>query len=175
MDGHELFTEESICDGIDIFQMKDLFNIICLKFRKEMNDICYQDCLPNGDNFDARFEEIMCDRTVCDKVFDNLRKELRQYVILYSRAEKYLKDFREIRLSGEDAVGLYEWKSFQEYVDTELGVTLEKLGPYDYTKFVKNMRESASFANGMRIKYTKWLTECMVKNSIISSINRLVV
>jgi len=70
-------------------------------------------------------------------------------------------------------VGLYEWKSFQEYVDTELGISLEKLGPYDYTNFIKNMRESASFANGMRIKYTKWVTERMIKNSIISTSNGL--
>jgi len=173
MDSHELFPNESICDGLGIFQMKELFNIICLKFRKEINDICYQDCLESGVAFDERFAFIINDISVCNKVFDNLHRDMKQYLILYVRAEKYLKDFSDIRLSGADAVGLYEWKSFQEYVDTELGISLEKLGPYDYTNFIKNMRESASFANGMRIKYTKWVTERMIKNSIISTSNGL--
>jgi len=175
MDSHELFPNESICDGVGvgIFQMKELFNIICLKFRKEMNDICYQDCLESGVAFDERFAFVINDISVCNKVFDNLHRDMKQYLILYVRAEKYLKDFSEIRLSGVDAAGLYEWKSFQEYIDTELGVTIAKLGPYDYTNFIKNMRESASFANGMRIKYTKWVTERMIKNSIISTSNGL--
>lgn len=172
MDGHELFPDDSIYDGVGIFQMKELFNIICLKFRKEMNDICYNDCLESGVAFDERFAEIINDNLVCNRIFDNLRKDLQHYILLYLRAEKYLRDFGEIRLSGEDAVGLYEWKSFQEYIDNELGITLEKLGPYDYTKFVSNMRESASFANRMRLKYTRWLAECMIKNSIISNIKQ---
>uniref|UniRef100_A0A6C0FAN5 Uncharacterized protein n=1 Tax=viral metagenome TaxID=1070528 RepID=A0A6C0FAN5_9ZZZZ len=172
MDSHELFPDESIYDGIGTFQMKELFNIICLKFRKEMNDVCYQACLENGELYDIKFGKIVADRDVCDKVFDTLRKDLQHYILLYLRAEKYLKDFSEIRLSGLDAIGLYEWKSFQEYIDNELGVRFERIGPYDYTKFVSNMRESASFANGMRLKYSRWLTECMIKNSIISTINR---
>ena len=169
MYGHELFANNSIYDGIGIFQMKELFNIISLKFRKEMNDICYSACLASGSTFDEKFANIINNNSVCNNVFDNLRKDLQHYMLLYTHAEKYLKDFGDIRLSGLDAVGVYEWKSFQEYIDNELGITIEKLGPYDYTKFVSNMKESASFANGMRVKYTRWLTERMIKNAVIAN------
>ena len=170
MDSHELFADDSIYERVGVPQMKELFNIICLKFRKRINDICYKYCLATGEDFESKFAEIIADRTVCDAAFDNLRKQLKKYLILYGLAEKTLGNFHEIRLSGEDAAGLYEWMSFQEYIDVELGITLERIGPYDYTKFIKNMRESASFANGMRLKYTQWLTERMIKNSIISTI-----
>ncbi len=68
----------------------------------------------------------------------------------------------------QHSIQVYEYKTFQEYVDTY--VTLEKAGSYNYQQFIKSMKE-AEFKNKVVEKYEISLYENKIKNYIIYVIN----
>jgi len=55
-------------------------------------------------------------------------------------------------------------KTFQEYVDS--AVTLQKVGPYDYQRFIASMKDP-EFKNNMVAKYDEYIFENKVKNYLI--------
>lgn len=65
-------------------------------------------------------------------------------------------------------IQVYEYKTFQEYVDTH--VTLEKAGSYNYQQFIKSMKEP-DFKNKVVEKYDAALYENQIKNYIVYVIN----
>lgn len=68
----------------------------------------------------------------------------------------------------QHSIQVYEYKTFQEYVDTH--VTLEKAGSYNYQQFIKSMKE-AEFKNKVVEKYEAELYENKIKNYIVYVIN----
>lgn len=55
-------------------------------------------------------------------------------------------------------------KTFQEYVDS--AVTLQKVGPYDYQRFIASMKDP-EFKNNLVTKYDEYIFENKVKNYLI--------
>jgi hypothetical protein len=55
-------------------------------------------------------------------------------------------------------------KTFQEYIDS--AVTLQKVGPYDYQRFIASMKEP-EFKNNMVTKYDEYIFENKVKNYLV--------
>ena len=68
----------------------------------------------------------------------------------------------------QHSIQVYEYKTFQEYVDTH--VTLEKAGSYNYQQFIKSMKEP-DFKNKVVEKYDSELYENQIKNYIVYVIN----
>ncbi len=68
----------------------------------------------------------------------------------------------------QHSIQVYEYKTFQEYVDTY--VTLEKAGSYNYQQFIKSMKDP-EFKNKVVEKYETSLYENKIKNYIIYVIN----
>ena len=68
----------------------------------------------------------------------------------------------------QHSIQVYEYKTFQEYVDTH--VTLEKAGSYNYQQFIKSMKEP-DFKNKVVEKYDTELYENQIKNYIVYVIN----
>jgi len=68
----------------------------------------------------------------------------------------------------QHSIQVYEYKTFQEYVDTY--VTLQKAGSYNYQQFIKSMKDP-EFKNKVVEKYETSLYENKIKNYIIYVIN----
>ena len=79
-----------------------------------------------------------------------------QYLIhLYKTTETHFNTETE---------NVFLMKTFQEYIDS--AVTLQKVGPYDYQRFIASMKDP-EFKNNMVTKYDEYIFENKVKNYLI--------
>ena len=63
-----------------------------------------------------------------------------------------------------DTENVFLMKTFQEYIDS--AVTLQKVGPYDYQRFIASMKDP-EFKNNMVAKYDEYIFENKVKNYLV--------
>uniref|UniRef100_A0A6C0HDD2 Uncharacterized protein n=1 Tax=viral metagenome TaxID=1070528 RepID=A0A6C0HDD2_9ZZZZ len=63
-----------------------------------------------------------------------------------------------------DTENVFLMKTFQEYIDSS--ITLQKVGPYDYQRFIASMKDP-EFKNNLVTKYEEYIFENKVKNYLV--------
>ena len=96
------------------------------------------------------------DPDVWSKIMTELYTPIQYLIHLYKNNDCY-----GIRADTEN---VFLMKTFQEYVDSS--ITLQKVGPYDYQRFIASMKEP-EFKNNLVVKYDEYIFENKVKNYLV--------
>jgi len=160
----------NIYTGVSVEYIGALRHFIAYAAYTELLSICCADSIKFDHSVESLLDSYFHDRTIWKRIFTTLYPHLKYYMLLYRYAEKNLEDFPKIRY----VLGIYEWQSFQEYVDTDLGINMKSLGYQDYANFSKNMAGSPTFVRNMMQKHLDKECEKMVKNKIHNMVFTLV-
>jgi hypothetical protein len=95
------------------------------------------------------------DRDVWSEIMTELYTPIQYLIHLYKTTETHFNTETE---------NVFLMKTFQEYIDS--AVTLQKVGPYDYQRFIASMKEP-EFKNNMVAKYDEYIFENKVKNYLV--------
>ena len=100
-------------------------------------------------------KKYMYDPDVWSKIMAELYTPIQYLIHLYKTTEC---DF------NTDTENVFLMKTFQEYIDSV--ITLQKVGPYDYQRFIASMKDP-EFKNNMVAKYDDYIFENKIKNYLI--------
>jgi len=95
------------------------------------------------------------DPDVWSEIMTELYTPIQYLIHLYKTTETHFNTETE---------NVFLMKTFQEYIDS--AVTLQKVGPYDYQRFIASMKDP-EFKNNMVTKYDEYIFENKVKNYLI--------
>ena len=95
------------------------------------------------------------DPDVWSEIMTELYTPIQYLIHLYKTTETHFNTETE---------NVFLMKTFQEYIDS--AVTLQKVGPYDYQRFIASMKEP-EFKNNMVAKYDEYIFENKVKNYLV--------
>jgi hypothetical protein len=95
------------------------------------------------------------DRDVWSEIMTELYTPIQYLIHLYKTTETHFNTETE---------NVFLMKTFQEYIDS--AVTLQKVGPYDYQRFIASMKEP-EFKNNMVAKYDEYIFENKIKNYLV--------
>ena len=98
-----------------------------------------------------------------DKIFDELYYPFKYFYTIMSDKEIYHDDDNDIILNSKTS-NTYELQTFQEYIDSK--ITLKRVGPSEYTTFIKNM-EDEQFRNNLMSQYESEMYKRILKNKLI--------
>ena len=98
-----------------------------------------------------------------DKIFDELYYPFKYFHSIMTNKEIYHDDDNDIILNSKTS-NTYELQTFQEYIDSK--ITLKRVGPSEYTTFIKNM-EDEQFRNNLMSQYESEMYKRILKNKLI--------
>ena len=95
------------------------------------------------------------DPDVWSEIMTELYTPIQYLIYLYKTTETHFNTETE---------NVFLMKTFQEYIDS--AVTLQKVGPYDYQRFIASMKEP-EFKNNMVTKYDEYIFENKITNYLV--------
>ena len=107
------------------------------------------------------------DIEIWDKLFDELYYPFKYFYTIMSDEEIIKNANYHDFILGKHTSNTYKCVTFQEYIDSK--ITLKRVGPADYTNFIKNMTKE-SFRNNLISQYETEMYKRTIKNHLIYSI-----
>ena len=104
------------------------------------------------------------DIEIWDKLFDELYYPFKYFYTIMSDEEIIKNANNHDFILGKHTSHTYKCVTFQEYIDSK--ITLKRVGPVDYTNFIKNM-EDEQFRNNLISQYESEMYKRTLKNHLI--------
>ena len=113
------------------------------------------------DDYKKYLIDTLDDIEIWDKLFDELYYPFKYFYTIMS--DKEIINDHDFIL-GKHTSNTYKCVTFQEYIDSK--ITLKRVGPADYTNFIKNMTKE-SFRNNLMSQYESEMYKRTLKNHLI--------
>lgn len=107
------------------------------------------------DDYKKYLIDTLDDVEIWDKLFDELYYPFKYFHTIMDDHDYIL---------GKHTSNTYKCVTFQEYIDSK--ITLKRVGPADYTNFIKNMTKE-SFRNNLMSQYESEMYKHTLKNHLI--------